>query len=147
MRGGVLRTLAEARAALQDRLRRDGVDNAVAATRALIHVASRFRPEASSSWDALQIAAERELTPFFNGTRTAAKAVSWTLLEVLQREANRESQAERAGQNDAPLFTPESARFGRFLQSAPPERQYVIPDVLPLNIVGAGLGFPQGPNP
>ena len=95
MKNGTLHTLAEAKAALQDGLKRDSVDNPVAATRVLTAMARRFRPEGASSWDAFQLVAERELAPFFNGSSaTPAKAVSWTLLEVLQWEADRETWEE-----------------------------------------------------
>ena len=56
-----------------------GVDNKVAATRALRWVASQFRPEALTSWEAFRFKAEELLKDWF-GDQT--KAVVWAVLDA-----------------------------------------------------------------
>lgn len=49
----------------------------------------------------------------------------------------------RSSANDdtyEPLFTPEEASIGHFIQNDPPERQYLLEDCLPLGKVGAIIG-------
>ncbi len=50
--------------------------------------------------------------------------------------AKAEEARSRAGGAVEPEFDPAEFRFGRFLESEPPEREWVIKDTLPLRIVG-----------
>ncbi|MDA1348810.1 MAG: hypothetical protein O3A47_08085, partial [Chloroflexi bacterium] len=54
------------------------VDNKVGAARALVRVASRFRPAANTQWEAFRFAAEKILEPWF---RAETKAVVWAVVD------------------------------------------------------------------
>jgi hypothetical protein len=75
--GREYRTSEEAVHKLQEALQ--GVDNPVAAARALRRVAARFRPGESISWDAFRWAAEKLVKPLLDGM---AKPVTWAVLDA-----------------------------------------------------------------
>ena len=63
----------------------------------------------------------------------------WGVPEDLAKTvaSNYSSGLLRANRRDVSLlFDPEAARFGRFFQSDPPPRRYILHDVLPLGVTG-----------
>lgn len=79
-----MRTTQEAREALSEAL--EGVDNPVAASKALGRVVRRFEPEAETSVDALRHIATEALTPHLNGN---AKAVAWAIVDGVRSGGGR----------------------------------------------------------
>lgn len=78
-----------------------------------------------------------DMDAMYEALRVEAPHIDWPEVQPLLSENGR-IQAARAATADTvtPLFDVEAARFGRFMASDPPARRMIVPDFLPLDIVG-----------
>lgn len=88
-RGQLMRTVQEAKAALEKALQDAEPDNPVAATRKVASIAHRFRPETPNERDAFRHAVRTQLEPYFERRDLPpAKAVAWTVCDGVARDGS-----------------------------------------------------------
>lgn len=100
---GAFTTRPEATEALEEALADVEPDNPVAATRAVARVARRFRPGASTEWEAFRFAAVRALRPYFDARdMDPAKAAAWAVVDPHYGRLEREDDPDKSDRGRDP---------------------------------------------